>query len=115
MTEAEKAEYLTYTAKELRRDLWRSGHEDVHSHIEKVTKEKLDEYVKHENNEDYDDMLDQDQISDLYRCHYRKTCELHLINVSGSYWGGYGVSAHFILLDTLKRKHYEIAHTAYAE
>jgi hypothetical protein len=99
-------------AKAIRRNYWRSGHEDVSSHEFFVTKAALDEHTTVSN---YENSLASDEVAQLYKCHYSRSCELYQVNVGGSYWGGYGTSAHFVLLYTKSGKHFEISHITYAE
>lgn len=113
MSNEEQKTYIDDVAKEIRKVYWVSGHEDVSSGTEFVTKKVLDDHVKKDNR--YETTLDDDQVGELYRCYYKASCELYVVYVSGSYWGGYGESAHFVLLYTDTRKHFEISHTIYAE
>jgi hypothetical protein len=113
MSNEQQKTYLDEVAKEIRKVYWISGHQDVSSGTEFVTKKVLDDHVKKDNR--YESPLDSDQVAELYRCYYKATCELYVVYVSGSYWGGYGESAHFIQLYTDTRKHFEISHTIYAE
>ena len=113
MSLKEQGEKIDDLARAIRRTYWVSGHEDVSSSEFFMNKEELDEHV--EGNNRYEDALDSDEIADLYKCHYSKTCELYQVSVSGSYWGGYGTSAHFIFLYTKSGKSFEINHITYAE
>lgn len=115
MTRSEIENHIIQTAKELRRDLWVAGHAEVDSWHQKATLELINDHVKKENNQYYEDSLDRDEISDIYRCFYRKSCEVHFIGTSSEYWGGYGTEAHFVLLNTSTRKHHIISHVTYAE
>jgi hypothetical protein len=115
MTQTEINDYIVDTAKELRRDLWVAGHEEVGSWHEKATLELINDHVKQENMQHYEDALDREQISDIYRCFHRKGCEVHFIGTSSEYWGGYGQEAHFVLLNTKDRYHHTISHVVYAE
>jgi hypothetical protein len=113
MSIEEQGKKIEDLARGIRRNYWVSGHEDVSSHEFFMTKEAIDEHI--EGNSYYEDALDTDEIEDLYKCHYSKSCELYQVSVSGSYWGGYGTSSHFILLYTKSGKSYEIEHITYAE
>lgn len=115
MTVAEQDARIKAIAKHIRHTYWKSGHEDVTSGETRMTKALLDEHVRKGNRRGFEDWLDQDQISSLYRCHYSKNCSLYLIEVGGQYWGGDGVMAHFILLYLKSGKYYEIKHTIYSE
>lgn len=113
MTIEAQNEYVTQVAKSIRRDLWVNGYEDVVSNEYFVTKSMLDEHVKQGNN--YENHLDSDEVSELYKCYYRSFCELYLVRVSSNYWGGYGEEAHFVALNTEKGKHEVFSHVVYAE
>ncbi len=113
MSLEEQSTYMKTTAKNIRKRFWQSGHEDVSSSVEFMTKANLDAHVKDMG--DYEEALGSDEISDLYRCHYNSSCELYLVHVSASYYGGEGYSAHFTLLYTKSKKHFEISHIVYAE
>ena len=115
MTLEDQESYIEDLAKYLRRDAWRSGHEEVSSYHVKATKEFLDDFVKSESNGRYESALDSDEIADLYRCFYRQQCELYYVGVSSEYWGGYGETGNFILLNVTKENHRRISHTVYAE
>ncbi|CAM9917301.1 unnamed protein product [Chrysoparadoxa australica] len=107
--------YITNVAKNIRKGYWQSGHEDVYSHTTFVTKAFLDDHYKQTEEGRFESSLDSDEFSQLYRCVNSSKCELYLVSVSGSYWGGYGESAHFVLLYTNTKKSFEISHTIYAE
>lgn len=115
MTEQDQQEYIRVLAKDLRRDLWRSGHEDVSSVERKVTLEQLNDHVRKENNQNYETPLNRDEISQLFRCYHRVNCELYYVGTSSEYWGGYGAEGHFVLLDVINEKHEMISHVEYAE
>ena len=59
MTEKEQQEYITYTAKEIRKSYWRSQYEDVESRTSKFDRKMLDEYVTSERQNRYDNPLAQ--------------------------------------------------------
>lgn len=113
MSAPEQEKELVLISKNIRKKYWRSGHEDVSSFSTFMTKKKLDKHLEPSNR--YESDLDEDEVSQLYKCQFSKSCELYLVSVSGSYWGGYGVSAHFILLYTKSGKHFQISHTVYSE
>lgn len=115
LSEAQQEERMVDIAKKIRRGYWVSGHEEVDSSTMKVTKDFLDEHVKWETMRNFEEPLERDQVSDLYRCFYGKTCTLYWVGVSAEYWGGYGTSDHFILLNTESGKYREISHITYAE
>lgn len=115
MSLKEQNDYITNVAKNIRKEYWRSGHEDVYSSEEFVTKAKLDEHYQQTLDGRFENSLDSDEFSQLYRCLNSSKCELYLVGVSGSYWGGYGESAHFVLLYTQSKKHFEVSHVIYAE
>ena len=115
MTPTEELKYVKQVAKEIRRDLWIAGHEDVDSSEGKMTKSELDNYVKQEINSRYETPLDSEEISELYRCHYTSHCSLYIISANSSYYSGYGIENHFVLLNTDEAKHVAISHVVYAE
>lgn len=115
MTQDEQDQYIEQAAKNIRRQYWQQGYKDVSSSTQKMTKSELDEYVKSENNRDYERPLDQEDISGLYRCFHASFCSLYLIYTSAYYYGGYGTTSHFVLLNTDRKNHGEIVHTTYAE
>jgi len=113
MSVSEQEKEMELISKNIRKKYWRSGHEDVNSYSNFVSKAKLEEHLDPSNR--YESDLYDDEVAQLYTCNFSKSCELYLVSVSGSYWGGYGESAHFILLYTKSGKHFEISHTVYAE
>ena len=108
-----QGEYVDKVAKGIRRNLWINGYEDVASNEYFVTKAMLDAHVKQGNQ--YENYLDSDEIAELYKCYYRSYCELYLVRVSSNYWGGWGEEAHFVTLNTEKKKHEVYSHVVYAE
>lgn len=115
MTAAEQKAYVDKEAKEIRRQYYIAGHQYVNSSQHYQKKSDLDYYVKRETQSRYEEALDSEQISDLYRCYYSKTCEVYLVSLSSDFHGGYGQESHFILLNTKKGNHQEISHTVYSE
>lgn len=115
MSKAEQMEYIDDVAKDLRRDRWQSGYEDVTSAQSLVTKEWLDDYVKDSNNRRYENPLDSDEISELYKCFYGRTCQLYYVSIGSEYYGGYGQEGAFVLLYTDSKKIWTIEHVVYAE
>lgn len=115
MTVVEQDDLIIAIAKDLRRDFWVSGHQDVNSHEEKVTLAFLNDYVKKEANNRYESPLSRDEISSLFSCFHRSGCEVYFIGVSAEYWGGYGETGNFVLLNTSNEKYELISHTIYAE
>jgi hypothetical protein len=113
MSKLEQANFIDDVAKEIRRDLWINGYEDVSSNQYFVTKSLLDNHVKKDRQ--YESHLDSDEVSELYKCYYRTYCELYLVRVSSNYWGGYGEEAHFIALNTERKKYETFSHVIYAE
>lgn len=105
--------FVNKVAKSIRRSYWVNGYEDVESQTTFMTKELIDNHVKKGNR--YESNLSKDEVSNLYRCYYKEECELYLVTVSSSYHSGYGVVAHFVLLNTQKGKYEEISHAIYAE
>lgn len=115
MTPSSELKYVQKLAKEVRRDLWIAGHQYVDSTVTKFTKVKLDSYVKQENNSRFESPLAADEIGELYRCFYKSICSLYLISANSSYYSGYGVDAHFVLLNTEEGNHLTISHAVYSE
>lgn len=115
MTPQEQEDKIQDIAKGLRRNLWRSGHEDVDSYEEKVELAVLNDHVRKENNSHYEQPLDREEIAKLFKCFHRSSCELYYIGTSGEYWGGYGAEAHFVLLNIKTKKYELISHVVYAE
>lgn len=115
MTLNEQEAYITDVAKELRRELWINGYEDVDSWQEKASLELLNDHVRNENNSRYEQSLDRDEISELFKCYHRSYCEVYFVGTSSNYWGGYGQEAHFVLLYPETQKHEIISHVVYAE
>ena len=107
-------ERLEKIAKEIRRDLYIQGHDNVGTHIQSVDQAFLDEYVSDESINRFEYPLDDDQVESLYTCHKAVNCTLYLINSSSEYYSGYGVEANFVLLYE-SGKHYVISHTVYSE
>lgn len=108
-------EFIENVAKQMRRDHWVNGYQDVHSTVDTVTKSLLNGYVRGEVNEGYENPLNRDEISSLYRCYYKQSCHLYLIQVSSEYYGGYGSESSFILLNPETLKYDEIRHVTYSE
>lgn len=101
-------------AKFERRQLWVTGHEDVESYTEKITKDDLDNAVKE--NALAEEPLERTQISSLYQCyHSPKSCRLFVIYLSGSMYGGYGNSRVWVLLNPFTAKYQKISQIVYAE
>ncbi len=115
MTLVEQNEYITEKAKDIRRGMWRSGHEDVSSSTEWMSREALTKYFDPNQDFPYEDELDSEEITDLFVCNAKKNCEVYLISVSGSYWGGYGVESNFVMLYTQSKKSYTHSHLVYSE
>lgn len=115
MSLQEQGKYITNVAKNIRKEYWQSGHDDVNSYDEFVTKAMLDDHYQQTVDGRFENSLDSDEFSQLYRCYNSQKCELYLVGVSGSYWGGYGETAHFVLLWTNTKKHFEVSHVIYAE
>jgi hypothetical protein len=104
---------LDTIANDIRKSFWQSGHDDVTSATYFMKKSMLDENVSRV--KEYEDFLGQDEVAQLYKCYNSKSCELYLIFSSGSYWGGYGETAHYILLYTKSGKYLELSHIIYSE
>lgn len=105
--------YINKVAKEIRREHWRAGHVDVESRQSHLSKFEIDDLVRQDNN--YHDTLDSDEVSELYRCYYRSTCEVYLVNITSSYYSGWGQQYFYLLLNTKEKRHEEYSHLVYAE
>lgn len=113
MTLEAQEKYVENAAKEIRRDLWIRGYEDVSSQVTFMNKERINDYVKKGNS--YEQDLNRDEISELYRCEHKESCEVYLVSVSSSYYSGYGIESHFVLLNTAEQTSTQISHVVYAE
>jgi len=113
MSEQDQLSYVEGAAKSIRRHLWTSGYENVETYVEKASKKLLDQHISE--SDDHESPLFKNEVSQLYKCHYSKTCELYRISSSSSIYGGYGSEAYFILLYTRSQKHFQIRHTVYSE
>ncbi|MGB0454467.1 MAG: hypothetical protein ACPGJV_12220 [Bacteriovoracaceae bacterium] len=113
--EATQLQLVETIAKEARRDLWRSGHDDVWSGVRKVDLEFLKEHTAREFNEQFEDPLDREEISRLFSCFYRTNCSLYYIAVSSEYYSGYGEEGIFVLINLETFKHTEIRQAIYSE
>lgn len=113
MTIEAQEKYVENVAKEIRRDLWVRGYEDVESQVTFMNKARIYEHIK--DSDSYEQRLNKDEISELYKCEYKKTCEVYLVSVSSSYYSGYGVEAHFVLLNTAEQTNTQISYVLYAE
>lgn len=114
-TETDQQEIVSDIAKSFRQEFWIRGYAEVQSSFIKVTKEFLDEYVEGERNEYYEEPLSREEISDLYRCYYRKSCVLYLIELSSEMHGGYGTDGKFVMMYPKKHDYDTITHTTYNE
>jgi len=115
MSKKDQLAIIKEEAKELRRELWVSGHTNVDSYSEYMTKEMLDTYMKRDYYQNFEDMLGSDQISDVYKCFYSKSCEVYKIIRSGEMFGGYGSEAFFVMLYTKSGKIRTHGHLIYSE
>jgi hypothetical protein len=113
MTKKQQEKYIEKVAKEIRRNFWVQGYDDVESGTLFPSLEQLEEHFAEDMR--YENYLDEMEQEDVFGCFYSSTCRLYLIYTSSSFMSGYGETAHFILLDITKRKHEELSHTIYAE
>ena len=103
-------------AKEVRRDLHISGHDNVATSTpELISKTDLDYHYEDNKSPYHEDPLEDEQISKLYQCFHSKTCALWSFASSGEYWGGYGTSMHFVLINLKTSNYKQISHLTYAE
>lgn len=101
-------------AKAERRELYRTGHTDVSSHVGKMDRTKLNVLIKE--NDRNEQPLNRDEISQLYRCvNSPKNCSLYLISTMGTYMSGSGEGRTYVLLDPNNGKSELIRHVTYAE
>lgn len=115
MSEQEQIDYVEKAAKEMRREMWINGYEDVSSSFHKPAKEFIDNYVATETMQSYENALDQDEISAIYSCFHRKNCSVFFIGIGSSYYSGYGEEGVFLLLNIETRRAETIRHVIYAE
>lgn len=113
MTKAEQTSFMESKAKEIRRGYHIRNFDDVTSSTRWMSRSDLDSYYK--DKDTYENFFSKDEVSDLYRCVAKDNCELYLVSVSGSYHGGYGQDAHFVLLYTQSKKSFTLIHTVYSE
>lgn len=103
-------------AKKIRRQYYVEGYEDVSSSIEKMTAQKLQAHLNPVDGIRYESELDESEIAELYTClEAHKSCALYLITVGSSFYSGYGIDAHFIMLNLNNSRYEEVRHTIYAE
>lgn len=113
MSLSEQNDYMVQEAKDIRRQYWQNGYEEVSSQTTFVTKDMLDEHVKQE--QQYENYLSTEEVSKLYKCYYSKSCELYLVMTTSEFYSGTGMDAHFVMLYTKSKKSFTITHTVYAE
>ena len=103
-------------AKQIRRQYYIWRHEDVSSHITRMSEASLDHHLFDRDDRRYETSLDESEVQELKECLTAENkCSLYLVWVSGSYMGGYGEVAHFIMLDISTGRYKEVFHTVYAE
>ena len=108
-------EEINIMAKEIRRDLWISGHEEVQSKIIVVDRQELEEYTHEDSNDSYEEPLSDIAIEELFECLDDEGCNLYLITTSSEYWGGYGVEAAFVMMEPETNIFGSIHHEIYSE
>lgn len=113
MSVVEQTAYIDAKAKEFRRSYHIRNYEDVSSGVRWMSRTDLDKYIS--DKDTYENFLNKDEVSSLYRCVAKENCELYLVTVSATYHGGYGQEANFVLLYTQSKKSFTISHTLYAE
>lgn len=113
MTHAQREAYVEKVGKSIRKELYIAGHDYVTSTISYPSKGDLNDYFSADKY--YEDYLDQEQISQIYKCFHSKICRVYYISTSSEYWGGYGIEGAYVLLDIKKRTHKRLIHSVYAE
>ena len=113
MSIEEQDAFMVNVAKKIRRGYWVSGHEEVSSSTSFLSKKGLDEIVERSNR--FEDFIDEVDLEGLYTCIKSSSCELYLVGTSSEYWGGYGMTNHYVKLFTKSQKYYDISHVVYAE
>jgi len=112
MTEKEEQKYVAEVAKELRKNLYKEGHQYVYSHILNVTSENtLEDLLKGP----IEQKIKKEEYSQLVDCLNETYCSLYQVKISSEYWGGYGEDGHFVRLNTKKRVHGLTSYTIYTE
>ena len=104
-------EEINIMAKEIRRDLWISGHQDVESNIIVVDRQELEEYTHEDENDNYEEPLSDMVIEELFECMNDEGCELYLVTTSS----GYGVEASFVMMEPETNIFGTIRHGVYSE
>ncbi len=113
MTLAEQETTISNIAKQMRRDHWVRGYEEVTSSDTFVTRVWLDNYLSQPGM--FATFFDESEIEEIEKCYRKENCELYYVSVASTYMGGYGIEGSFILLFTETGKHFKIGHTVYAE
>ncbi len=113
MSIEEQEQRVSDIAKQLRRDHWVRGYEDVSSSETFVNRVWLDNYMSQPNM--YETFFEDEEITSIEKCFESLECELYYVSVASSYMSGYGIEGTFILLYTKSGRHFKISHTVYAE
>lgn len=114
LTLEQQTQLVEGIAKSERRDLWRTGHADVSSYVEKMSKMSLDTIMAENGNTQ--EPLDEAQISSLYKClHSSKNCSLFLVSITASLYGGFGDERLWVLLNPSTGKSETISQFVYGE
>ena len=100
-------------SKELRKELWQSGHIDVDSSSTLVDQKFLHNYTSNSQNQSYLVPLTEQEISRLYQCLFNSDCTLYHIRLTSSYHSGWGEESAFVLLK--RHVHKLIRHVVYSE
>lgn len=102
-------------AKEVRKELWEKGHDEVQSEVSVLSKVILDKLVE-EGKTTYD-QLNKDDIRSFYKCvNSPKSCTLFSIDITSDYMSGYGHDRHWVLLDpTSGLVSYYVKQSVYSE
>lgn len=115
MPQDKQIEYVESIAKDFRKTFWQMGHINVSSHVEALDLETIKELTESERNYQYEQPLDDEEITAIFRCYYRDYCKVYRISLGSEYWGGYGEEAKYVFLNIEMGNHSSIEHTVYSE
>ena len=117
LTLKKQKKIIDHIAKEVRKEYYITGHGEVVTGTPTVMtkKELVNFYFDLKSNPYPEETLTSKEVSSLFRCHYSKSCALWYFGSSAEYWGGFGTSEHFILLNIKNGKNKHISFVSYAE
>ena len=114
MTSVQQQEAVAQFVLEIHQDLRASGHEFVESKIELYDSARFSSFMAKENNYS-EERLDQNEIKDINLCLVSLNCELYKVRVDSECYGGYGLDAHWVLIDIDNHKTRVISQSLYTE